>query len=276
MPYGYSGKILRINLSTGEMAVERQSKNWYRKYLGGRGIGAYYLLTGLKPGIDPLGEENLLIFAASVVTGVPFPGNARASVVAKSPLTGGFGESEAGGFWGPELKFSGYDAIVFEGKADKPVYLYIHDGEACLYDAASLWGKTTSETEKKIRAELDDRKIEVASIGPAGENWVLYAAIMAGDYYSFGRMGLGAVMGSKNLKAVAVRGTQKIKIKNPKKIKEINRWFFDNFNKPQTCALFYRLGTAGGVTLYNTMGALPSFNFQHGTINGGEALSERT
>lgn len=273
MPYGYSGKILRINLSTGEMAVERQSKNWYRKYLGGRGIGAYYLLTGLKPGIDPLGEENLLIFAASVVTGVPFPGNARASVVAKSPLTGGFGESEAGGFWGPELKFSGYDAIVFEGKADKPVYLYIHDGEACLYDAASLWGKTTSETEKKIRAELDDRKIEVASIGPAGENRVLYAAIMAGDYNSFGRMGLGAVMGSKNLKAVAVRGTQKIKIKNPKKIKEINRWFFDNFNKPHTCALFYDLGTAGGVTLYNTMGALPSYNFQHGTINGGEALS---
>ncbi|MEW5786100.1 MAG: aldehyde ferredoxin oxidoreductase family protein [Bacillota bacterium] len=273
MPHGYNGKILRVDLSTGKLSVEERPPAWYRKYLGGRGIGAYYLLTETIPGIDPFGTENLLIFAASVVTGAPFPGNARASVMAKSPLTGGFGESEAGGFWGPELKFSGYDAIVIKGKSERPVYLSIYNGKAELRDARSLWGLSTRTTENILQEELGDDKIQVASIGPAGENCVPYAAIMAGWHDAFGRLGMGAVMGSKMLKAVALRGTGSLNLKNPSKIKEINRWFAANFNKPETCALFYTLGTAGGVNIYNAMGALPSHNFQGGTLPSAENLS---
>lgn len=273
MPYGYNGKVLRVDLSTKALTIDEHPLAWYRKYLGGRGIGAYYLLTETSPGIDPYGADNMIIFAASVVTGVPFPGNARASVVSKSPLTGGFGESEAGGYWGPELKFAGFDAIVINGKSERPVYLYIIDGKVEIRDAMSLWGLTTKATENILKAEIGDDKVQVASIGPAGENGVPYAAIMAGCHDAFGRLGMGAVMGSKMLKAVALRGTGSLKLKNISKIREINRRFADNFNKPETCALFYTLGTAGGVNIYNTMGALPSHNFQSGTLPYAEKLS---
>ena len=273
MPWGYNGKVLRIDLSTGESHVEEHSESWYRKYLGGRGIGAYYLLKEFKPGTDALSEDNMLIFATSVVTGIPFPGNARASAMAKSPLTGGFGESEAGGFWGPELKFAGFDAVVIVGKAPEPVYLYIHNGKVEIKDAAKLWGKFTGETEKIIQEALQAPNARVACIGPAGENGVLYSCITAGKHDVFGRLGMGAVMGSKNLKAVVVRGTNLLQAYDQDTVKKINRWFTENFNRPETCALFYDLGTAGGVNIYNEMGALPSYNFSSGTIIGGDRLS---
>jgi len=273
MPYGYNGKIVHINLTKKETTIEEKKGSWYRKYLGGRGIGAYYLLKELKSGIDPLKKENLLIFAVSVVTGVPFPGNARASVMSKSPLTGGFGESESGGNWGPELKKTGYDALIIRGKSDNPIYLYINDGRVLIKDASHIWGKTTTETMDIIKEELKDEKIKIASIGPAGEKGVLYACIIGGPYDVFGRMGMGAVMGSKNLKAIAVKGTKKPDIKDYKKIKEINKIFIQNFNKPETCGLFHDLGTAGAVNIYLNMGALPSFNFKKGVIKDGEKLS---
>lgn len=273
MPYGYSGKILRVNLSDGKTEIEEKPATWYRKYLGGRGIGGYYLLKDLPPGTDPLSPDNILIFAASVVTGIPFPGNARASVIAKSPLTGGFGEAEAGGNWGPELKFAGFDAVVIKGRAVKPVYLYLRDGNVEVRDAQSFWGMTTSETEKAILDEIGDPKAKIACIGPAGENQVLYGCITAGRHNVFGRMGMGAVMGSKNLKAVVVRGTNRPETQNPERIKEIARWVAQNFNRPDTCGLFYDYGTSGGVSMYNAIGSLPSNNFQGGTIDGAEKLS---
>ena len=273
MPYGYNGRILKVNLSEQNITFDEHPASWYRKYMGGRGIGAYYLLNELKPGIDPLGEENILVFAVSVITGVPFPGNARASVVAKSPQTGGFGDSESGGGFGPEIKFSGYDAIVFYGKSDVPVYLCINDGSVEIKDAAQLWGKTTVETRKLIKSELGDDKVQVATIGPAGESGVLYANIMGGDHNAFGRMGMGAVMGSKNLKAVAVRGTKKPEIKDNERLKEINRWFLQNFNKPETCAFFYEIGTPGAVNIHRVIGAQPSFNYSDGYIKDGDKIS---
>lgn len=273
MPYGYNGRILHVDLSQGSTWIEEPSEAWYRRYLGGRGIGAFYLLKELAPNVEPLSAENLLIFAASVVTGLPFPGNARASVVAKSPLTGGFGEAEAGGNWGPELKFAGFDAVVIRGRAPRPVYLWLHDGEVEIRDASFLWGLTTRETTRRLQAELGDDRIKVACIGPAGERLVRYACISAGPHDVFGRTGLGAVMGAKNLKAVAVRGAKKPAAFAPERIREISRWVAANFKRPETCQLFYDYGTSGAVNLYNAMGALPGRNFRDGTIEGAERLS---
>lgn len=273
MPFGYTGKIAHVNMTDSSIEIEEKPDSWYRKYLGGRGIGGYYLLNDLAPGTDPLGPDNILVFAVSVVTGLPFPGNARASVVSKSPLTGGFGEAESGGNWGPELKFSGFDALVIQGKAEKPVYLYLHDGCIEIRDASGLWGLTTTETEKAIFEEIGDPKVKIACIGPGGEKLVRYSCITAGRYNVFGRTGMGAVMGSKNVKAVVVRGTTKPAAKDPEKIREIARWVAKNFNKPETCGLFYDYGTAGGVSMYNAIGSLPSNNFQGGTIEGAEKLS---
>jgi aldehyde:ferredoxin oxidoreductase len=273
MPFGYNGKILNVDISTKNIFVEEKAESWYRKYLGGRGIGGYYLLNELKPGIDPLSAENILIFAASVVTGVPFPGNGRASVVAKSPLTGGFGESEAGGFWGPRLKFAGFDAVVFKGASEKPIYVYIHDGIVEMKDATELWGLTTREADRRIAEELKAPDLAMATIGPAGENLVRYACITAGANNVFGRMGIGAVMGSKKIKSVVVSGKNNLEIKDLSRIKEINKWFGDHFKDPDKNKVFFDMGTAIGINMYNEVGSLPYKNFQGGTIENGDKLS---
>ena len=145
MPFGYAGKILHVNLTTSDITVEEPPEIFYRRYFGGRAFLAYYLLREMKPHEDPLGPGNVLVFASSVIGGAPSHGLCRFSVGAKSPLTGGFGESEAGGFWGPELKFSGFDAVVIKGKAKKPVYLWIRDGEVEIRDASGIWGLPTSD-----------------------------------------------------------------------------------------------------------------------------------
>ncbi len=168
MPDGFHGRILRLDLTAGALRDERPGDNFYRQYLGGKGFVAYYLFKEVPPGVDPLGSENRLIFAAGVVSGAPVPGFSRFSVGAKSPLTGGYGESEAGGFWAAELKFAGYDAIVVQGKAEHPVYLWIHNGVAELKDAGHLWGLDTAQTQARIKQELGDQRVQVACIGPAG------------------------------------------------------------------------------------------------------------
>jgi len=212
LPYGYLGRILRVNLSKDKLSIEYPDEIFYRRYLGGEGFVAYYLLKELKPGIDPLGPENKLIFAAGPITGVPIAGNSRNSIGAKSPLTGGFGESEVGGYWGAELKHAGFDAVIIEGKASSPVYLWIHDGEAEIRDASHIWGLETGDAQHVIREELNDNLVRVALIGPGGENLVRYACIMVDLKDAAGRTGMGAVMGSKNLKAVAVRGSGRIEV----------------------------------------------------------------
>ena len=221
MAYGYSGKILRVDLSSREVSTEEPDDAFYRHYIGGRGFVGYYLLKELKPKMDPLGPDNKLIFATGVITGGRIGGSGRNSAGAKSPLTMGYGEAEAGGFWGIELKRAGYDAIIFEGKSEKPVYLWVSDGKPELRDASHLWGKTTLETQEAIREELDDRLIKTALIGLAGEKMVRFACILNDLHHAYGRTGIGAVMGSKNLKGVAVRGKKPPAVVDPAKIKEI-------------------------------------------------------
>lgn len=271
MPYGYQGRILHVNLTNGKIWEEEPGEDFYRKYVGGRSLGLYYLLKNLPPGIEPLSPENILVLATSPTVGAPFPGNARHSVMAKSPLTLGFGESEAGGFWGPELKKSGYDAVVIRGAAENPTYILIDDGDIKLFNAQDLWGKGIQETREILRRRHD--KAQVLCIGPAGEHLVRYASISAGPHNMNGRMGLGAVMGSKNLKAVVVKGTKATKLYDLETVKEMSRWFVQHFREDPTDRLLNEAGTAGGVELYNELGSLPAFNFKSGTIEGADKLS---
>ena len=200
--------------------MEEPGEIVYRTYLGGGGLASYYLLRELKPGIDPLSADNILIFASSVISGAPIAGMVRFTVAAKSPLTGAYGEAEAGGFWGPELKFAGFDAVIITGKAEKPSYLWINDGKVEIRSAERIWGLETGPAQEMIREELEEKRARVALIGPAGENLVRFACVVNELKHVNGRTGMGAVMGSKNLKAVAVRGTKKMEIHDPEKLRE--------------------------------------------------------
>ena len=261
VPGGYNGKTLRVNLSDNSISEEAIDELFCRKYVGGAGFVSYFLWKELKPRVDPLGPDNKLIFAAGPVTGVPLPGNGRHCIGAKSPLTGGYAKSEIGGFWGAELKHAGFDAIIVEGKAEKPVYLWIQDGEVSLRDASHLWGKNTKETQETIRGELGDNLIRVASIGPGGENLVRFACIMNDLKDAAGRGGTGAVMGSKNLKAIAVRGHKRLKVADPERIKEIRQWVLDN---PKLWASLHEVGTGAGMEAGVASGNIPVHNFLDG------------
>ena len=272
--YGHNGKILRVDLTSRTMSEEELPEVLFRRYLGGGALSLYYLLKELKPGVDPLGPENLLIFAASAVTGHPAAGFSRFTVAAKSPLTGGFGESEAGGWWGPELKSSGFDAILIKGKADRPVYLSIQDGKAEIRDASHLWGEMTRESQEKIRKDLGDEKVRVALIGPGGEKGVKYACILNELKHVNGRTGMGAVMGSKNLKAIAVRGKKKMALHSPEKVREVVKRIAETWAKNPSG--LGELGTARGVMPLNAAGIFPTRNFITGTFDKAEAICGET
>jgi aldehyde:ferredoxin oxidoreductase len=206
---GYMGRILWVNLTTGKIDVEKPKASLYRDYIGGYGLGARILYDRMKPGADPLGPDNILGLLTGPFTGTPIPSGARYAAVAKSPLTGGWGDANSGGFFGPYLKFSGYDGVFITGVSPKPVYLLIDEGKAELKDAGHLWGKDAYETEETLEAEYG-KQSRVACIGPAGEKQSLIAAIMTDKGSAAGRSGLGAVMGSKKLKAVVARGTMPV------------------------------------------------------------------
>src|SRR5512138_956687 len=206
MPNGYNGKILHVDLTKGELTVEEPQESFYRKYLGGSAMGMYYILRDMPKGADPLGPENVLTLMAGVTTGAPISGQSRLNANAKSPISGGIGDSQSGGFFPAELKFAGFDGIVIKGKSSKPVYLAILDGKAELHDAARLMGKKTGEVEDLLVRELGDDKIEILQHGPAAENGVLFSSLVSMSNRHNGRTGMGLVMASKNLKAVAVRG----------------------------------------------------------------------
>ena len=271
MGKGFHNKILRVDLSTREVTVEEPDDDFYRIYFGGWGFIAHYLLTELEPGADPLGPENPLIFAPGVVTGAPAGGSGRSAVGAKSPLTGGFGGAEVGGYWGAELKRAGWDAVIVTGEAEEPVYLWIKDDEVEIRDAAHLWGQETLDVETAIQDELGETRARVAQIGPAGENLVRYACIIHDVNRAAGRTGLGAVMGSKRLKAVAVRGSQRLDVADQKSVIGIGKWLSENV--PQTMQDY---GTAASVTALDLMGGLPTRNFQEGTFEGAEAITGTT
>lgn len=191
MPYGYHGKILHVDLTTGETEIEDPEETFYRQYMGGSAMGAYYLLKHTPPWADPLGAENTLSLMVGVVTSAPFSGQSRVCATAKSPVTDLVGDSQAGGFWPAELKAAGFDGIVIRGQAKRPVYLWVHNGEAELRDAAHLWGRFTADVEDAIREELGDRRIQVLQCGPAAEKGVCFGALINNANRANGRTGMG-------------------------------------------------------------------------------------
>ena len=275
MAHGYTGKILHVDLTKGLLSVEEPEEAFYRKYMGGSALAMYYLLNELPPGVDPLGPENVLVMALSVLTGTAISGQSRMTAAAKSPLTGSIGDSQGGGFFPAELKFSGFDAVVIKGKAEKPVYLWIHDGQYELRDASHLWGKITGEAEAAIREELGDKKIEVWQIGPAGEKGVRYAGVFSMSNRANGRTGMGAVMGSKNLKAVAVRGKKRPSVADKAGLKELARWGVANLQDSDIAGLA-KYGTAETTGSNQTSGTLPAYNFNSGVFDGWEAIDGTT
>ncbi len=273
VPRGYNGKILRVNLSNGKVSTEAIDEEFCRKLLGGAGFVAHFLLNEIEPGTDSLGPENKLVFALGPLTGIALPGSGRHCVGAKSPLTDGIAKSEVGEFWGAELKRAGFDAIIIEGKAPKPVYLWVNKGETSIRDASQLWGKNTRETQEAVRAELGDNKIRLALIGPGGENLVRYACIMHGLADAAGRGGMGAVMGSKNLKAVAVRGEKASAVANPNGVKALRQWLMDN---RKLVASFSEFGTGAPMPLFEEIGNLPTRNFRDGAFPEVNKISAQT
>ncbi len=270
MPASYSGKILHVDLTTEQTWVETLDETIYRRYLGGGALATYFMLRDMKPGIDPLGPENQLMFMTSVINGLPLSGANRYSAAAKSPLTGGFGESEAGGYWGPEFKRTGYDGIILHGKSAKPTYLYIHDGQCEFLDATPYWGQLSGEVQDALEA-VHGKRICVLQTGVAGENGVLFAAITNQLRHFHGRAGLGAVMGSKNLKAIVVRGREKVAPTERDQAMEVVRWFRDNYDKEHDRMHLH--GTAGGVNSLDKDGILPTRNFLDGSFEHANAIS---
>ena len=259
---GYGGKILRVDLTKGQIKKESLDKDFARKFLGGRGFGAKVLFNELERGIDPLSPKNKLIFAVGPFTGLTLKG-CRYSVVTKSPLTLTYMDSEAGGFFGPELKFTGHDLVIIEGRCESPTYLFIEDDIAELRDASSVWGKGVSETEKIIRNEVGDRSVRVAAIGPAGENLVRFASITS-DSRQAARGGVGAVMGSKRLKAIAVKGTKGIEVADPENVMKLTEEHVKKTMDNPVAKNLRDKGTLVYMPIYNDWGVVPTRNFRSG------------
>jgi aldehyde:ferredoxin oxidoreductase len=276
--FGSWGKVLRVDLTARTIAADEIDEATYRKRPGGRALIAHYLLTETAPGTDPLSPENVLVFALGVLTGAPLSGASRHAIGAKSPLTGGFGESEVGGYWGAELKKAGWDGIVVTGAASSPVYLYIKDDLVEIRDAAHLWGKEILETEEALKAEVGERLARVCEIGPGGERLVRMAGI-ANDFKDIaGRNGLGAVMGSKKLKAIVVKGSRQLPLADAAKIKEVGRWVADTLQDNHWP--FHNYGTGMGLDGYTKVGGMAVRNFEGGPFEhaaevSAEALVEK-
>ena len=269
---GYNGKILHVNLTKGNVTIESPEQNFYRTYMGGSAMGTAYLLKHTPANADPLGPENTLCLMLSVVTGAPISGQSRVTATAKSPETGLIGDSQAGGFWPAELKKSGFDGIVIHGRSEKPVYLWVHDGEAALRDASHLTGKFTAEVEDIIFEELDDKRIQVLQCGPAAEYGVLYGALINMANRANGRTGMGTVMASKNLRAVAVRGTKQPENAEREALKSLAKWGAENFEDSDVAGLGM-LGTAGVLKPQDDDGTLPTNNWRSGSFSQADSIS---
>jgi len=260
----WAGKILRVNLTAGTVAAEPLNMDWARSYLGSRGLGSKYLVSEVDPKVDPLSPDNKIIWATGPLTGTMASTGGRYTVITKGPLTGAIACSNSGGYWGAELKMAGWDMVIFEGKSPTPVYLYINDDTAELRDAAHLWGKSVWETEPLIKKSLQDPQIRVSCIGKAGENGVLYAAVVNDLHRAAGRSGVGTVMGSKNLKAIAVRGTKGVgNVRDPKAFMKVTyekkKILHDNAVTGQGLPTF---GTQVLMNVINEIGGLPTRNHQ--------------
>jgi aldehyde:ferredoxin oxidoreductase len=272
MSFGYHGKILHVDLTTGRMEVEKPPESFYRKYMGGSAMALYYILREVPARADPLGPENLLTVFDSVVTGASISGQSRINVNAKSPMSGAIGDSQAGGFFPAEFKFAGFDGVVFRGKSPKWVYLTILNGEAELHDASHLLGKVTGEVDALLKQEAGDPKAQVMQVGPAAEKGVRFSCIVNMANRMNGRTGMGLVMASKKLKAIVVRGKAKPAIADQKALTELNRAGPPSMLTNPDMSVG-ALGTAGVVMFQNTIGTLPTRNYNEGQFEQAEAIS---
>jgi len=271
--FGYMGKILRVNLSTSKITEEFPDTSTLKKFLGGSGLATKYLLDEVKKGIDPLGPENKLIFMTGPLTGTTSPSGGRYTVVAKSPLTGFWGQANSAGYWGVIFKRSGFDGAIFEGISPKPVYLVTDNGKAELKDAKDVWGKNVFETAKLIKEELGDKKFNVACIGTAGENLVKYAAIMNDLHRAAGRCGMGTVMGSKGLKAIASRASKKIEVADEDGLRQMVKKSVELVNESFIKMSLETYGTAVVLDLVDIRGGLPTRNWQTGVFPGEDQIN---
>jgi aldehyde:ferredoxin oxidoreductase len=277
---GYAGRVLHVDLSTGKSYVEPLNEDYAKKYIGGIGLGIRLWLDNSKAGVEPFSPENPLITATGPIAGTMWPtgGNGHA-FVSKSPASFGVGEAKAHGSFGTELKRAGYDAVILKGKAEKPVYLWIDDDSVQLLDASKFWGKSPGETEDGIREELGDYYIRVAGIGVAGEKLSRIACIINDKTRAAGRTGLGAIMGSKNLKAIAVRGTRDITVAKPDEFMEYVKEFHERMKGPAT-QKYRTLGTPENVLVHNSLSCMPTRNYNNSQFEGaakvsGEVLNDK-
>jgi len=267
-------KIAYINLSNGEVETASIPLEMRKLYLGGRGMDMYLLYNHTKKGIDPLGPENVLLVSAGILGATLASASARTHVAAKSPLTGFVGSSNMGGFFAPELRWAGFDHLVIKGKAKKPAYLWINDGEIEIRDASNLWGQGVFDTQESIRQELGDEEVKAMCCGPAGENLVRFANVMTGLKNAGGRTGMGAVMGSKNLKAIAARGTMDIEIKHPEQALEYDEQMINKVNRTKFAQIMQKWGTMFIYGVTNSTGLVRCQNFQLNQLVGGDIECE--
>lgn len=276
MADGYWGKVLWVDLNKKESRVEELIPTWKNHYIGGEGFGVRLLFDSLPPGIDPLGPENLLMFTTGPLTGTRAPTAGRTAIVFKSPLTGTIGASNVGGFWAPAFKRCGFDMLVVSGKAEQPVYLWITDNNVEIRDAAAVWGKTLNESEEILRKEVENEKAVVAAIGPAGENLSLISAIMVDAHRAAGRGGPGAVMGSKNLKAVVCWGEKPVPVADSEALSEAARQARHELDAED----FVRdelkpFGTPSFTDSINALGILPTRNWQFNSFDAMEKIGHQ-
>lgn len=272
MPNGYNGKILHVDLTAGSLTVEEPEEAFYRKYLGGSAMGMHYILRDMPQGADPVGPENVLTLMAGVTTGAAISGQSRLNANAKSPISGGIGDSQSGGFFPAELKFAGLDGIVIKGRSPRPVYLAVIDGEFELRDAAHLMGKKSGEVDDIIHAEVDP-KAEILQHGIGAENGVLFSSLVSMSNRHNGRTGMGLVMASKNLKAVVVRGKKKVEVADQKELVALNRTGPKAIPENEDMDGLAKFGTAVVVLFNNTIGSLPTRNYNEGQFEGCEPIS---
>ena len=270
---GLTGTMLRVDLTSGEVKRTETPRDLFERFIGARGVGAYMLFQELQPHTDPLGPDNKLIFLTGPLVGTMAPGANKITVSFRSPLSETYSFSLCGGHLAPELKFAGFDGIVVEGKSDKPVYLWIDNGKATLRDAGHLWGKQTHDTEDAVREELGDMQIRVGCIGPAGEKLVRFACIQADYHREFGRGGAGAVMGSKNLKAIAVRGTGSVKVADPESLARIAEEVYAELAQHPKARLRRQFGTPEMVESTNNFGYWATRNFTTGYFEEADRLT---
>jgi aldehyde:ferredoxin oxidoreductase len=268
--------VYHVDLSRGTVETTTLPDDTYRKYPGGSALAAYLALRTIPAGAEALGADNALVMAVSPLTGLPISGQSRMTACGRSPLTGAIGDSQCGGFFPAEMRAAGADAIVFTGQAREPVYLWLHDGQAELRSATHLWGKVTADVDRLLKDEVGDPKAEIAQIGPAGENLVRFAAIMNMVNRANGRTGMGAVMGSKRLKAVVVRGSKPPKPAAPAEFRELTKRLKDHQQANPGIVWFGEYGTAGVLAIQDKMGGQPTRNYGEGTFEHAKEIDGST